>query len=90
MAKYLQKSQINFDFINELLLTGQEQHTEQDGDIGCCGYILMAFSYILVALFFPLSLCLTIKVKLFVGVFFYRVDVHRDFKIIAVGFCILI
>ncbi|XP_034304124.1 mechanosensory protein 2 isoform X3 [Magallana gigas] len=41
---------------------GQEQHTEQDGDIGCCGYILMAFSYVLVALFFPLSLCLTIKV----------------------------
>lgn len=89
MANYLQKSQINFDFINKLLLTGQEQHTEQDGDIGCCGYILMAFSYILVALFFPLSLCLTIKVKLFVGVFFTKL-MYRDFKIIAVGFCILI
>lgn len=82
MAKYLQKSQINFDFINKLLLTGQEQHTEQDGDIGCCGYILMAFSYILVALFFPLSLCLTIKVKLFVGFFFTELMYIEIFKLL--------
>ncbi|XP_061189317.1 band 7 protein AGAP004871-like isoform X1 [Saccostrea echinata] len=41
---------------------GQQAQYEQDGDIGCCGYVLMAFSYILVALFFPFSLCVTIKV----------------------------
>ncbi|XP_048778781.2 band 7 protein AGAP004871-like isoform X6 [Ostrea edulis] len=41
---------------------GQQTQYEADGDIGCCGYVLMGFSYILVALFFPFSLCLTIKV----------------------------
>ncbi|XP_069121367.1 stomatin-like [Argopecten irradians] len=34
----------------------------QDGDIGCCGYILMFFSICIVVLFFPFSLCMSIKV----------------------------
>ncbi|XP_022328577.1 mechanosensory protein 2-like [Crassostrea virginica] len=35
---------------------------ERDGDIGCCGYCLMFFSFVLVVLFFPFSLCVAIKV----------------------------
>ncbi|CAG2224287.1 STOM [Mytilus edulis] len=33
-----------------------------DNDIGCCGCILIGLSYILVVLFFPFSLCMTIKI----------------------------
>ncbi|XP_076436465.1 band 7 protein AGAP004871-like [Babylonia areolata] len=36
--------------------------TAGDGDIGCCGYILMIFSIILVVLCFPLSLCVCIMI----------------------------
>ncbi|CAG2224283.1 STOM [Mytilus edulis] len=35
---------------------------EDDNGIGCCGCILMGLSYVLVALFFPFSLCMTIKI----------------------------
>ena len=41
---------------------GRRNVQEPDDGIGCCGYILMGFSYCLVALFFPFSLCLTIKI----------------------------
>jgi len=34
-----------------------------DQDIGCCGMILVAFSYVLVLFTFPFSLCLCIKVS---------------------------
>ncbi|CAG2219991.1 STOM [Mytilus edulis] len=34
-----------------------------DNDIGCCGCILIGLSYILVVLFFPFSLCMTIKIS---------------------------
>ncbi|CAG2224285.1 STOM [Mytilus edulis] len=37
------------------------QDSSEDG-IGCCGCILMGLSYILVILFFPFSLCMTIKI----------------------------
>ncbi|VDI10186.1 Hypothetical predicted protein [Mytilus galloprovincialis] len=37
------------------------QDSSEDG-IGCCGCILMGLSYLLVALFFPFSLCMTIKI----------------------------
>ncbi|XP_052076150.1 stomatin-like isoform X1 [Mytilus californianus] len=37
------------------------QDSSDDG-IGCCGCILMGLSYLLVALFFPFSLCMTIKI----------------------------
>ncbi|VDI10187.1 Hypothetical predicted protein [Mytilus galloprovincialis] len=35
-----------------------------DGGIGCCGCILMGLSYVLVVLFFPFSLCMTIKAEM--------------------------
>lgn len=35
-----------------------------DNDIGCCGCILIGLSYLLVGMFFPFSLCMTIKVSL--------------------------
>ncbi|KAK6194801.1 hypothetical protein SNE40_000356 [Patella caerulea] len=38
------------------------QQSEDGGSIGCCGYILYAFSILVIASFFPFSLCLTIKV----------------------------
>ncbi|CAC5411606.1 STOM [Mytilus coruscus] len=37
------------------------QDSSEDG-IGCCGCILMGLSYLLVGLFFPFSLCMTIKI----------------------------
>ncbi|XP_063415483.1 stomatin-like [Mytilus trossulus] len=37
------------------------QDSSEDG-IGCCGCILMGLSYFLVILFFPVSLCMTIKI----------------------------
>lgn len=44
-----------------------EDHTATNGpedgaSIGCCGYLLMALSYLLIILTFPLSMCMTIKV----------------------------
>ncbi|XP_063423855.1 band 7 protein AAEL010189-like isoform X2 [Mytilus trossulus] len=39
-----------------------EQQKESGGDNGACGYVLYALSIILVALFFPFSLCFTIKI----------------------------
>ncbi|XP_076436437.1 band 7 protein AGAP004871-like isoform X1 [Babylonia areolata] len=39
-----------------------EVREEPDGDIGCCGVVLMILSYILVILFFPFSLCMCIKI----------------------------
>lgn len=41
--------------------TGRSE-PEDGGGLGCCGCILMGLSYVLVALFFPFSLCMTIKV----------------------------
>ncbi|CAC5391338.1 STOM [Mytilus coruscus] len=39
-----------------------EQQKENGGDLGACGYVLFALSIILVVLFFPFSLCFTIKI----------------------------
>lgn len=39
-----------------------EQQKESGGDLGACGYVLYALSIILVVLFFPFSLCFTIKI----------------------------
>ncbi|XP_048778779.2 band 7 protein AGAP004871-like isoform X4 [Ostrea edulis] len=52
----------DLELVSDSGVKGQQTQYEADGDIGCCGYVLMGFSYILVALFFPFSLCLTIKV----------------------------
>jgi len=41
---------------------GKEDRTEPDGDIGCCGYVLMAFSILILILFFPFSLVCSLKV----------------------------
>ncbi|XP_050389529.1 band 7 protein AGAP004871 isoform X3 [Patella vulgata] len=38
------------------------QQSDDGGSIGCCGYILYGFSILVIVLFFPFSLCLTIKV----------------------------
>ncbi|XP_064615982.1 mechanosensory protein 2-like isoform X2 [Liolophura sinensis] len=38
------------------------QEGNQDGDIGCCGYILWGLSLFLICITFPVSLCLCIKV----------------------------
>ncbi|XP_052093465.1 band 7 protein AAEL010189-like [Mytilus californianus] len=39
-----------------------EQQKDNGGDLGACGYVLYALSIILVVLFFPFSLCFTIKI----------------------------
>ncbi|XP_064615981.1 band 7 protein AGAP004871-like isoform X1 [Liolophura sinensis] len=41
---------------------GDSQEGNQDGDIGCCGYILWGLSLFLICITFPVSLCLCIKV----------------------------
>ena len=40
-----------------------ENHAPDDGDFGACGWALIVFSYILVALTFPVSLWMCIKVS---------------------------
>ncbi|VDI47682.1 erythrocyte band 7 integral membrane protein [Mytilus galloprovincialis] len=39
-----------------------EQQKESGGDLGACGYVLYGLSIVLVVLFFPFSLCFTIKI----------------------------
>ena len=46
-----------------LTLLADSRHPDDGGSIGCCGYILSAFSYLLVILFFPFSLVACIKVS---------------------------
>ncbi|XP_052789880.1 band 7 protein AGAP004871-like isoform X2 [Mya arenaria] len=41
---------------------GGDRAVEQDGDIGCCGYILMGFSILIMIMFFPFSLFCALKV----------------------------
>ena len=38
--------------------------TKRDDGLGCCGYCFLGLSMILVVLFFPFSLCLTLKIVL--------------------------
>ena len=42
--------------------TGKGDEIQTDGDIGCCGYILMFFSVVILILFFPFSLLCSLKV----------------------------
>lgn len=41
---------------------GKDDRREADGDIGCCGYILMAISVFILIIFFPFSLICSLKV----------------------------
>ncbi|WAR30753.1 MEC2-like protein [Mya arenaria] len=41
---------------------GGDRAVEQDGDIGCCGYILMGFSILIMIMFFPFSLFCALKI----------------------------
>ncbi|KAL5012045.1 hypothetical protein ScPMuIL_010596 [Solemya velum] len=41
---------------------GKDGSPDDDGDIGCCGYILMALSVFTLVIFFPFSLCCAIKI----------------------------
>ncbi|XP_052789989.1 band 7 protein AGAP004871-like [Mya arenaria] len=41
---------------------GRDREVEPDGDIGCCGYILMGFSILILIIFFPFSLICSIKI----------------------------
>ncbi|KAL5018851.1 hypothetical protein ScPMuIL_004573 [Solemya velum] len=41
---------------------GKDGSPDDDGDIGCCGYILMALSVFTLIIFFPFSLCCAIKI----------------------------
>ncbi|XP_060584778.1 stomatin-like isoform X2 [Ruditapes philippinarum] len=42
--------------------SGKDERNQPDGDIGCCGYVLMFFSIIILILFFPFSLICSLKV----------------------------
>ncbi|CAH1787609.1 unnamed protein product [Owenia fusiformis] len=39
-----------------------DKNTQAEEGIGCCGYILMGLSYLLIIITFPISLCMCIKV----------------------------
>lgn len=39
-----------------------DSNPRDGGDVGCCGYILRFLSLVVIALTFPFSLCLCIKV----------------------------
>lgn len=42
--------------------SGKDERTQPDGDIGCCGYVLMFFSIVILIIFFPFSLICSLKV----------------------------
>ncbi|XP_060584780.1 band 7 protein AGAP004871-like [Ruditapes philippinarum] len=41
---------------------GKDERNQPDGDIGCCGYVLMFFSIVILILFFPFSLVCSLKI----------------------------
>ncbi|XP_045198623.1 mechanosensory protein 2-like [Mercenaria mercenaria] len=42
--------------------SGKDERNEPDGGFGCCGYVLMFFSIVILILFFPFSLICSLKV----------------------------
>lgn len=52
------------------MVTGKDDRGEADGDIGCCGYILMGISVIILIIFFPFSLLCSLKVSFSAGTAF--------------------
>ncbi|KAJ8300198.1 hypothetical protein KUTeg_021717 [Tegillarca granosa] len=59
---YVAELNKSYDKDHNHLKMGSENQADQDGGLGCCGCILMGLSILIIIIFFPLSLCSTIKV----------------------------